>query len=156
MKALYKIIIFFAVFQLTVIIVNLLGIFPYTLYSDIETQELQGIRNPIDYLPYFFSLPDFAGLGSFFTNFTFAMLVFIFAGIGAVYARATHNWSPVIVIIIASSFVPMITRSSKFFNKLFYTWDVPALTYLAVTLGVAIILIAIITIVETPTHGKSG
>lgn len=157
MKAIYKIILFFAFFQMSIVIINLMNVFPNesTLYSDVEIKDLLAFDDPLDFLTYFFSVPQLPGLGAF-TQFTFAMLVFMFLIAGAAIARATQSWTPIVVVIIATSFVPMITKSLKFFNKIFYNWDSPALVYLALTLGVGLILIALFTIVETPTHGKGG
>ena len=153
MKKLYKLIIFVVVFQFAVIIVNATGVFPNTLYSDAETEELRNVENPIDILPYLFELPKIPGLSSFQTQFTFGMLVFIFLVMGAAIYRATHSITPLIIVIIATSFVPMLTKSLKFFNKLFYNWDSVTLSYMAICLGVGVILLAVITILETPTHG---
>lgn len=155
MKKLYKIMMFLILFQFSVVIVNALEVFPSenTFYSDAETKSIRELDDPVDALAYFFELPDIPGLSAFQTTFTFGMLVTIFLVIGAAIARATHSWAPVIVVIIASSFVPMLTKSLGFFNKLLYNWDNAALMYLGLTLGVGIVILAVITILETPTHG---
>lgn len=155
MKKLFKLIIFLVVFQFAVIIINATSVFPNTLYSDTETEELRNLANPIDVIPYLFAIPEIPGLSYLQSQFTFGMLVTIFLVLGAAIARATHSWSPVIIVIIATSFVPMITKSLKFFNKLFYNWDSLTLSYMAICLGVGILLLALITILETPTHGDA-
>lgn len=153
MKNLYKIILFFAIFQMAVVIVGATNVFPYTLYSDVETAELRAIDNPTDFLAYFFEPPDIFGLSG---TFTFAMFITVFFTLGAAAAWATHSWTPVVVAFLATSFVPMMMKSFKFFNKLFYTWDVSAVTYLGLCIAIGIVIIAVITIVETPAQGASG
>ena len=155
MKSIYKIILFVAMFQLVVVMVNVLSVFPYTFYSDVETQELQELSSPTDVIIYFFDMPDIPGLSSVESDFTFGMFVTIFLVVGAVIARATQSWTPIIVVILATSFVPMLTKSLKFFNKIIYNWDVSALMYLGLILGFGILMMVIFTIVETPTHGRS-
>lgn len=156
MKALYKIILFFTVFQFAIVIINVLGVFPYTLYSDVEMSNVSSIDSPEDFIRFIFPLPDVPLLSAFETYFTFGMLVTIFLGVGAAVSKATHSWTPIVVTIIATSFVPMILNSYNFFEKLFVNWDSQALMYTGLLLGICIILIALFTIVETPTHGRSG
>lgn len=155
MKKIYKIMIFLVLFQFSVVIVNALEVFPSenTFYSDAETRSIRELDSPTDALSYFFELPGIPGLSALQTTFTFGMLVILFLSIGAAIARATHSWSPVIVVIIATSFVPMLMKSLGFFNKMLYNWNNQALMYLGLTLGVGIIILVVITILETPTHG---
>ena len=56
MKKIYKLIIFLVVFEFSVIIVNATGVFPNTLYSDVETEDLRSVENPVDILPYLFTI----------------------------------------------------------------------------------------------------
>lgn len=161
MKNMYKLIIFFGVFQFTVLMVNSFGIFPNTLYSDVDMAELNdAITTGGDFLTvtdailnYLFEIPDIPLLSG---TFTFAMFVTIFFGLGAAAAWATHSWTPVVIAILATTFVPMILKSYGFFSKLLYNWDISALFYLGICLSVGIILISVITIVESPAQGESG
>lgn len=155
MKAIYKIILFFAIFQLVVVLVNIIDVFPTTLYTDSETEDLRGAKGPLGVLNYLFSVPEIPGLGGY-TTFTFGMIAFLFLVVGAAIARATHSWTPVIVVMICTTFVPMLTNSYNFFNKMFTNWNNLTLVYLGLIFGVGIVIIVLITIAETPTHGRSG
>jgi len=155
MKKLYKLIIFLAIFQFAVIIVNATNVFPTTLYSDIETEGLRNLDSPTDVLAYLFEPPNIPGLSRFQTNFTFGMLITIFTIIGIAAYRISGTWTPMLVLIICGSFIPMMTKSLDFFNKLFYNWDSITMTYLALCIGVGIIILAVITVLETPTHGDA-
>ena len=132
-----------------------MNVFPSTLYSDKETEALRGEKGPTGVLSYFFEAPEIPLLEEY-TTFTFAMLSVLFLSIGAVIARASNSWTPIIVVIICTTFVPMLTSSLDFFNKMLYEWDNDILFYLALALSFGVIVIALITIVETPTHGRSG
>lgn len=156
MKGMYKVILFFAMFYMSVIVVNSLGVFPNTFYSDAEVADLRGQNGPMGIISYLFALPDIPGVSALFSTFTFAMLTTLFLVIGAAIARATQSWTPVLVVIITSSFVPMLSKSWGFFRKLFTNWDVESMTYLALALGVGLFIIVVITIMETPSHGRSG
>lgn len=153
MKKLYKILLFLAMFQLVIIMVGLLQVFPYTFYSDVEMQDLQDIgTDPLAIMAYLFTPSD----TSSFAQFTFAALLAVFTTVGIITAWATHSWTPVIITVIVVSFVPMVTNSFKFFNKLFTNWDVSAMVYLGICIMLGVFLITVFTILETPTHGRSG
>jgi len=157
MKKLYKLIIFLAMFQFGVLIINATGVFPTgsTLYSDVDVQELSEQSSPIDIFTYFFTLPDLPGLSASYSQLTFGAIVFIFMVIGAVMARATHSWTPVIVVILGTTFIPMITRSMTFFGRMFYNWDSVTLVYMFLAFGFGILMLVFATILETPTHGDA-
>ena len=155
MKALYKIILFFAFFQLVVIMINFLGVFPYTFYSDADFQGIiERGNDPLAIMGYLFVPSDV--LFDEFLTFSFAMLLGAFTIGGLLFAWATHSWTPVVVTLMVVTFIPMITKSTAFLNKIFISWDVSSLTYLAITLFLGVFLIAVFTILETPTHGRSG
>jgi len=160
MKSMYKILLFVGFFQLVVIMINVLNVFPYTLYGDVQTNELASMNSPLDVLAYFFEPPELPSLlgielGRVGTNFTFGLMVTLFVVMGALISARTHSWTPIVVILISTSFVPMILKSITFFNEIIYNWDVNALAYLGLILGFGIIMMIVFTIMETPTHGRS-
>lgn len=86
----------------------------------------------------------------------FAVILTTVGIVGTVVGFATKNISVVMVGLTVTLFSPLIGHSSTFFRTLFTTWDVTALTYLGVAIAVGIAATLIITLLETPTHGKSG
>jgi len=157
MKTLYKIVLFFAIFQVVVLMVNSLGVFPNTLYSDVDTTDLfnddgsitaQGIVA--------FLFPQITtSEGS--EDFTFSLVAAGFTSIGMIIAigisAATRSLAPIVIGFISLSIVPMVLTSWSFFRKMFYNWDTSAMVYLSIAIGVGILILAVITILETPTHG---
>jgi len=147
-------------FQMTAIIVAALNVFPSGtgLFSDLNVADIQG-KSAMEVISYLimptdgYTIPGFTQVQ---TEFTIGMLTAAIAVVGVVAGAITKNVSIGIATLIGIIFVPMVTKSMEFFNRLFTTWDVTALTYMGVTLGVGIIAIIIITIFETPTHGRSG
>lgn len=160
MKLLYKIMLVFIMFELTIVFVNLFNVFPYTLYSDADTNAITKFTDPLDIFGYFFSIPALTigniTLTSAQTTFTFALFIILFGIAGAGIAKLSGNWTPIVAVVIASMFVPMLMKSRTLFGKLFIEWDNAALVYMLIILFVGIAYIAMITIVETPTHGRSG
>ena len=156
MKLLYKIIILAVSFHFMVLIVNSLGAFPITLYSDADVEDIAGISSPADALGYFFSLPENLPIPEEITTFTIGFVVICFITIGAAIAIFTHSWAPVVITIIGTSFIPMLIKSWSFFQKVFTNWDTPSLMYLGILIGFLVLLIGLFTIMETPTHGRSG
>lgn len=160
MKLLYKIMLVFIMFELTIVLVNLFNVFPYTLYSDEDIGAISSLSDPLEVFGYFFSIPALTigsvTLTSAQTTFTFGLFMAIFGIAGAGIARISGNWTPIIAVVIATMFVPMLMKSRTLFGKLFVEWDNAALAYMVIILFVGIAYIAMITIVETPTHGQSG
>jgi len=147
-------------FQMTAIVVSTLGVFPSgtTLFSDLNVEDIEGM-DFIEIISYLitpddgYNIPGFTGDQTAFT----IGLITAFIGIGGVVVGAiTKNVSIAVTTLIAVIFVPMVTKSMNFFQRLFTTWDTPALTYMGITIGVGIMAIIIITLLETPTHGNSG
>lgn len=150
MKNLYKIFIFFMIFQMTAIVVSALDVFPSGtgLFSDLSFEDIEG-KSPEEVIGYLI-FPEVSG-------YSILSVILVAIGVGGVaIAFVTKNISIAMVGLTAGIFAPMITQSRSFFNVLFTTWDVGALTYLGLTIGVGLIAILIITLLEIPTHGKSG
>lgn len=163
MKGLYKIIIFFATFQIMTLIVSLIGVFPYSFYSDIDVEEMATKENPADMLSYLFvpgtgyTINVFGrDIGISLDSVSISAIISIVVIAGALASVVTRSFIPVVVALFGILFVPMITRSRDFFNHLFTHWNSPALFYLGICLGVGILILVIIHIIETPTHGDSG
>jgi hypothetical protein len=153
LKTLYKLLLFFAIFQMMAITVGALNIFPpgSTLYSDIDYNELSSLNSPVDIIGYLFAPES----GSNMEGFTIAALVGVMAIAGGLVAWFTGSFVPVIAAVIGFALVPMLVKSQSFFSKLFSMGNSQALIYLGLCLGVGFIIIAAITLIELPTHGDS-
>lgn len=159
MKKLYKIMLIFIMFELTIIFVNLLAVFPYTLYSEADVSDISNISDPAVLLGKFFTIPAITISNVEITEeaatFTFYLFISSFFIVGAAIAKLSGDWTLIITTIIGMMFVPMILRSRNLFEKLFVTWETPALSFMVILIFVGLLYIALITIVETPTHGRS-
>lgn len=162
MKNIYKVFIFFMMFQMMAVVIAALNVFPSgaVLYSDIDIDEIEARANdPVQIISYF--ITPTGGYTSFPSNpggVLFSInVILLAAGIGgAVVGFITKNVGLAMMGIIAAMFVPMISKSMTFFQVIFSTWNVSSLSYLGVTIGVGLVTVLIITLLETPTHGKSG
>jgi len=163
MKTIYKIVIFLAMFQVVVLMVNATGVFPSdgTFYSDIEQNELQEAGNDPGAL---FSIL-FTPKGSFsvlgiteieLSSVDAAAIIGIIIGVGSLVAIATHSYLPVVLAVFGIILLPMIANSMTFLSGLMRKWDSASMTYLSVVLGLGVLIIIIITILEMPVHGRSG
>lgn len=163
MKSFYKLVIFLGVFQFAVIIINLTGVFPAgaVLYSDIDTEVIRNASSPTAVIIELFDIGEIPlispamRLTGISSELTFPVLVMLFITFGAIIAKATHSLTPMVIAIIGVSFVPMVTNSLTFFNRLFLNWDSMSMLYLTIALGFGILMVAIVTILETPTHGDA-
>lgn len=152
MKRLYKVVLFFAVLHLVVIMISLLNIFPSTLYSDAEINTLRENvgTDPLSIFSYLFA-PDTNIWGS--NTISVSAIITAFAVGGTAIAVLTKSWTPAIITLLGLSFLPMLLRSRTFFDKMFTTWDSASLTYMAIIFGVVLILFVVFTILEVPSHG---
>lgn len=153
MKLLYKLIFFFMILHVTILMINSLGVFPKTLYSDAETK-LYDFSDPNDILLYLFPAVDGTD------NILFSILAGGFLGLAGILAMIaslkTGNFGIVIVTLIGASFVPMILKSMDLLNKILYIGDSEAMIYLAACFSIGVIFLIVITMLETITHGRSG
>jgi len=157
MKTAYIAIIFLVVFQMSILLVNAMDIFPTdgTFYSDIEQQELRNAGNdPLKIFEKLF-IPADVNIAGFSLGAGIWAVVFLIATVGTGAAIFTHSFVPAVLAVQAILFIPLVTRSMTFFNKLFRTWDHASLTYLSLIMIVGFLVIIFITIIETPTHGRS-
>jgi len=161
MKLMYKIMLFMIAFQFTILILNATNVFPEDgqFYSDTDIDvNVRDSDTAIDSFGYIF-VPDGNHLGLTADDngmITISAVITVFLAVGAIGAWVTHSFVPVVVVFMGYMFFVMITRSMSFFQKLFTNWDNQIMLYLSICLGVAIFFIVLITIVETPTHGRSG
>ena len=160
MKPLYVIILYLIIFQVTILVVGATNIFPNTFYSDFETDELKTHMNSVEGMISYLFVPsgtlnwmiNQVGASSFFI---IPALVATFLFIGSALSVLTQSMAPISITVVGLLFVPMITKSYKFFNQLFIYGNSEALMYLGVLFGILILVIAIITIIEMPTQGRS-
>jgi len=159
MKLIYKLTIILAIFQFTVLIVNSLGgdnpIFPKEsqFYSDSEINaDIRDADSAWNATMYFF-VPSSNSIVETVSISAIAAMIFIG---GTISAFVTHSFVPIAFAFLLYIFFNMLTKSIGFINKMFYNWDNQSMIYLAICIGVAVFTIFIITIAETPTHGRSG
>jgi len=151
MKLLYKIILFLGMFELMVIIVNGMGVFTNTFYSDIETDALKdkGIWEVVQDI----MLPTD---NKYIGEVSVYALAGLFVAGGILSGIATKNVIIPSLIFLLYVVFAMCLSSYEFFQDLFTKWNSDSLVYLGVVLGVGMVIVAIITVIETPTHGRSG
>lgn len=153
MKAIYKLVLFFAILQVVAPMVTVMNIFPTTLYSDIELGSMDD-PNSLPTAEELFSMlfaPDDTIFGLPTISLYVVMIAFTTLGTGI--AIVTKSWVPVVITLLGWSVVPMINTSRTFFEKILYTWNAPSLIYLALIFGLGIIILLVITAIETATHG---
>jgi hypothetical protein len=163
MKRLWGIVIFLATFQGIVLMVNVLDVFPNEFYSDVELPNVNDPENlptSEEWFFYFFDpgieiplLGDVPGTSGRFNSMI--VLIIAFMAIGSIVAWKTHSWLPLVIAMLGYSVFTMIIKSKAFFDKMFLSWDSQALTYLSLTLGLAMLILFFVTILETATHGEA-
>lgn len=168
MKIFYKMVIFFAMFQMAALVIAGASVFPpgTTLYSDFDLETLEeNANNHMDIIGYIF-LPNNTKIGTFdvggfsfggstLDNFTLMGLITLIIIAGSAISIATHSYVPAVLAILGISFVPMISNSLTFFNKLFTQWDTSVMVYMGVMIGLGVMMLFVVMITETPTHGRS-
>jgi len=168
MKPFYHVVFFFTFFQLSALIIAGMSVFPTgtTLYSDFEIDVLEeNSDNPSEALAYIF-MPNGTKIGSFdifgyeFGGFELnsfsimAVLSLIIIG-GAAFSIVAHSFIPAALAVLGLSFLPMLTHSYSFFNKVFTIGDNTSMIYLGLTLMVGVLAMFVITIVEMVAQGRS-
>ena len=159
MKAIYKFVLFLAMFQMMVLIVNATGVFPKDgqLYSDVEVYVSEGddSGDAAWRITQAFFVPstDDYGLDE---GLTIPIIVGLFVVGGGLAAFITHSFIPIAIIFLCYVFFTMLLNSYSFLSKLFNYGDSDSLIYLGICIGVSMFIIFVITIAETPTHGRSG
>jgi hypothetical protein len=157
MKKLYKFMFMLAFLQGVIVFVNVMNIFPYTFY---DTAEVPSIDNPDD-LPdaetWFISMfaPD---LEIFEVPILDALSILsVFLGIGVICGIAMKgSFIPVVLAFQGYMVFTMIINSRSFFDKLLTNWGTPALLYLVLIFGLGIIMLFIVTILETASHSNQA
>jgi len=173
MKTLYKIVIFLAVFQVVTLAVSVLGvdnggdgIFPYTLYDDEDISDIRrNASDPLKVIGYIMMPEGVYNIEipvlniqvfSFELNeFSIVGLVTLLALVGAGVAMVTHHYAAVVIVVSAITIWPMLMNSYSMFRKLFENWNIISLTYIGIGIFMAIIILVVIHLLETPTHGRS-
>lgn len=157
MKTIYIIIIFLAIFQMTVILVNATDIFPKdgTLYGDLDYNKLTSQDK--DAFKIFETLftPSDRTIAGISLGKGIWQVVLIIGTIGTGIALFTRQYTVAVLAVIALMFIPLVSNSLGFFNTLIHTWNHESISYLAVIFAVSMLIIIFITILETPTHGRS-
>ena len=139
--------------------VNALDVFPQNsrLYSDIDMSELQedADTSAWDVFVYLFTPTSNTYFGGVFSEMSIAALSGIFIVTGVASAILTHSLVIPSLIVLFYSVFNMLTKSMVFIDTLFRSWNSQALIFLGISIGVALFIIFLITIVESPTQGRS-
>jgi len=118
--------------------------------------EIRSLNSPGDIISFLF--PVVTSRGETY-DFTWSIVAAGFTSatffIGATMSIVMRSFAPVVIALLTAAFIPMVMNSWDFFNKLFYNWDSQAMTYLSICIGIGILILAIVAIVETPTHGDA-
>lgn len=152
MKGIYKMMLFLMIFQITALMIGTLGVFPYSIYSDIDLSHLPNENaNWAEYIAYFFG-NDVNDLASNLGIFTAIGGILAIAGIMAL---KNGTVAPFMVGVMASIAIHMLNTSKNFLSQLFAIGG-PAVVYLGICLFVPMAAIVIFSIIEHPTGGDSG
>ena len=153
MKNIYKIMFLLAFLQGVIIMVNSLGVFPNTFYMD---NEIQNINDP-DSLPtaeeWFIQMfrPNIPIFGNSVLGVT--AIVGVFLGAGVISGIALRgSFIPVVISFQGYMIFTMLTNSKSFFDKLLTGWGTSSLMYLSLLFGLGIIMLLLITILETASN----
>lgn len=144
MKLLYKILLFFVVFYGVVIFVNSLNIFPNTLYGDSDKGILGNIFIP-------------GSIGDI--NFTWvATIAGIITGGAIITGFLTQNIQIPAITVLGVIIFNMITNSWNFVTGVFYKFNnrPDSLVYLGACIGAAVVVVGLITVIESVLQGGSG
>lgn len=167
MKKIYIIILFLAILQFTALTIRATNIFPEDgqFYSDVDQSELEsagtntGALFAIMFIPEGeYTILDLGPLGDIsfsLSNVSAVAIIIIIIGLGSLVAWKVHSFVPAVLAVFGILFVPFIYKSSGFLMGMFYNWNRTSMNYLAITLMVPLVIIMIIAILETPTHGRS-
>lgn len=158
MKTIYKLMIFLAIFQLVPLMINSLGVFPdvYVFYSDVD--QAPAIEN----VPYTYNYSGAEQIfytlftpkeNQYFSSASITVILATFIGVGSVVAVFTKNYVLIPLLFQGYMVTVMLSKSMNFFGKLFGNWDSMALLYLGLIFGVCVVILIVITMMETVTHG---
>jgi len=162
MKTIYKLMIFLAIFQLMPLVLNSLNIFPYTFYGADEVGSTVGDAYIVNQDSYYMDaqsifgtlfLPDANPYISGAANTLFSAILIALLGVGTAISIFTKNFVIIPLAFQGYMVAVMLSRSMSFFGKMFYSWDSKAVGYIALIIGVCIIILIVITWMETVTHG---
>jgi len=163
MKSIYKVMMFFLIFYMTVVIIDVSEVFPNdsTFYSDADIQSLKDADSPTDAFVWIFTPNSFSYEigGTTYNEVTIWLVLAVFGLVGTAAALFTKSFLPAVFTLYGLIFIPMFTKSYGFFNKLFQIGrtddSLSTLVYLAITFGLALMGLILITMMEMPAHGRS-
>ena len=153
MKTIYKIMFMLAFLQGVILMVNALGVFPNTFYSDSEIQGIQDVNDLPTAEEWFIQMfrPSVPIMGKSITSVAAIAGVFLITGVGAsIIMRG--NLTPIVISFQGYMIFTMLTNSKSFFDKLLTNWGTPSLMYLALLFGLGIIMLFVVTLLETASH----
>ena len=153
MKKIYKIMFMLAFLQGVIIMVNALGVFPETFYSDSEIQGIQDVNDLPTAEEWFILMfaPDVVIFNEPIVDVMAIIAVFLTAGT-LVGIAMRGSFLPVVIAFQGYLVFTMLTNSKSFFDKLLTNWGTPSLMYLALLFGLGIIMLFVVTLLETASH----
>lgn len=162
MKLMYKIILFFVIFYIVVIMINLLNIFPQEAQFYSDSNELKQLkesdgspRDAATILGLLF-VPSVNAYG--LDGIAVSVITGFIIGGAIVSGIIIDNAAIPSIIIVGFLFFNMISTSYSFFQNLFEgnSWTTNSLQFLAICIMIAAIMVTLFTLVEMQTQGRSG
>ena len=154
MKRLYKFMFILAFLQGAIVLVNAMSIFPYTFYDTAEVDYINDANNLPTAEEWFVSMfaPD---IGFSVPIVDALSILVIFLGIGVVGGVAMQgSFIPVVISFQGYMIFTMIVNSRKFLDKMLLSWGSQPMIYVVLLLGLGIILLFLVTILETTSHSN--
>jgi len=153
MKTIYKIMFMLAFLQGVIIMVNALDVFPNTFYSDSEIQGIQDVNDLPTAEEWFIQMfaPDIVIFGEPIVDVMAIVSLFLVGGV-VVGIAMRGSFLPVVIAIQGYMVFTMLTNSKSFFDKLLTNWGTPSLMYLALLFGLGIIMLFVVTLLETASQ----
>jgi hypothetical protein len=151
MKGIYKAFIFLLIFQMSAFIVGMLGIFPYSMYSDVDFSSMPSGNDPVSYVQYFFG----AGYGDITTTLAALGISGVILGVTILMSALQGSLTPFMVGIFGVMALHMLATSKEFIGTVFEKGG-PAVMYLGVCLFVVLGAMILFAVIEHPSGGDSG
>lgn len=151
MKGVYKAFIFLLIFQMTALMVGVLGIFPYSMYSDIDLSSMPSSSDPLVFVQHFFG----AGYGDVTTTLAALGISGVVLGVTILMSALQGSLTPFMVGIFGVMAIHMLVTSKEFLRTLFEHGGM-GVVYLGLCLFVVLGAMILFAVIEHPSGGDSG
>lgn len=151
MKGIYKAFMFLLIFQMMAFTLGVLGVFPISMYSDIDFEDFNDNTDWIDYIKDFFG----AGYDSFDEVLTLLGISGLVFGAAIALCIMQGSIVPLMMGIFGVMAIHMLSTSREFLGSMFEHGGV-AVVYLGICLFVALGTLILFAIIEAPMGGDGG